>query len=378
MIINANRKELLTQARRIAKVIPSRTVIPILGCILLEADERAGTLRLTATDMETAIRVTLPVSVERGGAAAVDAKLLAGILEKLAGEEVYMDLRQGERLYIRGGSAEFSVVTYPALDFPKIDIPMPGDTVTVTGLKSLITGCVFAAMDEKQITRPAMGCVRLTLSNDGLTAAATNGNVLVVVEGDRDSVGNCSLLVPASALKTLAALSRDTDVFELGVTGPGKTGKRAVFYDGTLLFSARLIEGDFLDTGAVLSSFKPAARAVVNADKFRETLGHVASVAAKQSLIELSLTTQGLALRCEGSHSDASAVVEAREAEPIDKKLYIAPRHLTDCVKPLRGEVTLAFSSYGHLMLQTKGAQCLLVGQRKRKSQEKQPKKKAA
>ena len=377
MIINANRKELLAQARRAAKVIQSRTSLTILGCILLEADEHAGTLRLTATDMETAIRVTLPVSVERGGAAAVEAKLLAGILEKLAGEEVYMDLRQ-ECLFIRSESAEFSVVIYPAADFPKLDIPIPGDTVTVTGLKSLITGCVFAAMDEKQITRPSMGCVCLTLSNDGLTAAATNGNVLVVVEGDRESVGNCTLLVPASALKTLAALARDTDVFELGITGPGQNGKRAVFYDGTLLFSARLMEGDFLDTDSVLSSFKPAAHAIVNADKLRETLGHVASVVAKQSLIELSLTTQGLVLRCEGSHSDASAVVETHVADPIDKKLYLTPRYLANCVKPLRGEVTLAFSAFGHLMLQTKGAQCLLIGQRKRESQEKQPEKKAA
>ena len=49
----------------------------------------------------------------------------------------------------------------------------------------------------------------------------------------------------------LAAVSSDKDVYEMGLTG-----KSIVFWIGTLLFSARLMEGKSPNTGALLTNFQ--------------------------------------------------------------------------------------------------------------------------
>jgi len=376
MIINANRKELLAQARRAAKAVPAKDTGQILRGLHLEADDRAGVLKLTATNTEAAIRVTLPVSVERGGVAVVDSELFIGILAKLPGEDAYMALHNNGQFLLSSEQAQFTVVSLPAKDYPKIDIPMPGETVCVTGLKTLTAATVFAAMKEPQ--KPAFGCVKLTLSDDGLQAAASNGYVLAVAEGDRDCKGDFSMLIPAQSLKTLASLSKDADVYELGVTGPGPKGKQAVFFDGTLLFAARLVEGDFLDADALLNSFKPAATVTIDAAQLRDKLLNVAAVAAAGDQIELSLGKNGLTLKCEAEGGSAIAVLETRERDSVHKNVFLSQSLLCDCVKTLRGDVALLFSGEGNLLIRAGGTQCLLVGQRKRQKKEQQSKKKAA
>ena len=68
-------------------------------------------------------------------------------------------------------------------------------------------------------------------------------------DGDKQCKGQIELLLPARSLKVLASLSNDSDVYEMGVTG-----KSLVFWSGTLLFSARLVEGKFPNTSGIFDS----------------------------------------------------------------------------------------------------------------------------
>ena len=52
------------------------------------------------------------------------------------------------------------------------------------------------------------------------------------------------MLLPARSLKVLASLSLDSDVYEMGLTG-----NSVVFWNGSMLFSARLMKGRFRTDG---------------------------------------------------------------------------------------------------------------------------------
>ncbi|MBK6800384.1 MAG: hypothetical protein IPG83_02535 [Novosphingobium sp.] len=65
-----------------ARVIERRNTIPILSCVMIEADA-AGAVILSGSDLDILARVTIPAEVEAPGAVCVDAAALADALAKV-------------------------------------------------------------------------------------------------------------------------------------------------------------------------------------------------------------------------------------------------------------------------------------------------------
>lgn len=378
MIVNIRRKEMLALAKKVAKAAPSLTSIEELKGVLVEADERAGTVRMTATNFEVAIQAVMPAAVETGGSAVIDTGLLLGILSLLPEDDVYMETRPRDQLYIQGGGAHYQIIVRPGSLYPKVDIPLPGDTVFVTGLKSLIAGAGFAVSKMKS-ENPALNCINLTFSKDGLRASAGSAFSVVQVMGDKESVGQISILVPASSLKLLSQLSLDSDVYEVGITGTGPAGKNVVFFDGTLTFSARLIEGKHLDMEQIFSYFIPVTTVEADADALKEAVGNASIFAGGVDAMEISFLDNGLLLKCETDNGSTSNPVSAVIQNPPDKAFYLNVHRLAECVRTLSGKATMIFSAEGNLVIQTDKMRYMQPAVRpRRKKEESLSEKKAA
>jgi len=93
--ITMNRAELLSTAQRAAAIAPADSPLESLRGTLLEANAATGTLTLTATNLETALEQSLSCPTAEDDALVVDAKLLAGMLERLPGDTVELKRRPG-------------------------------------------------------------------------------------------------------------------------------------------------------------------------------------------------------------------------------------------------------------------------------------------
>ena len=345
MIFNVKRKDLLAQTKKAMAAATYAGVLQILGGIHIEADERSGLLRLFSTNLEVSIRVNMPAAIEKSGEIVVDSRLFKNILEKLSGEDVYIESKSG---YLRITS-ETSFFEIPALpgEYPAIEIPVPGATVSVTGLRSLTKQTAFAASADD--TRAALKCVNLVLSQDGISATATNGFCVSLVEGDRDCVGKISLLIPASSLKLLAAISADSDVFDMGITGDG--GKSVVFDDGMLLFSARLIVGDFPEITTLFDGFTPALEAHIDVTTLKNGLENIRVLSTQGKRVGIQFMEDGLQLSCRDEESSGSMFVKSYVKKPDPKSWPFMLSSLSSCLSVLSGDITLGISSQGTLML---------------------------
>lgn len=85
----------------------------------------------------------------------------------------------------------------------------------------------------------------------GLQAAGSDGNCIVTARGDTQSVGNISLLIPASSLAKLARITDNDVEFHVGTTD-----KSIVFFKENFLFSARLMEGSYINTNQLLTAIR--------------------------------------------------------------------------------------------------------------------------
>ena len=73
MKIVCNKSDLVSGVSIVSKAVSNKTTLPILECILMEAS--AGTITLTANDMELGIETNIEGNILEQGKIALDAKL---------------------------------------------------------------------------------------------------------------------------------------------------------------------------------------------------------------------------------------------------------------------------------------------------------------
>lgn len=80
MKLICSKASLLKGVSIVSKAVPSRTTMPILNCILIDAS--ANEIKLTANDMELGIETVIEGEIVERGIIALDAKFFSEIVRK--------------------------------------------------------------------------------------------------------------------------------------------------------------------------------------------------------------------------------------------------------------------------------------------------------
>lgn len=256
-------KENLSHALDMVSGVAGRQVnLPILTNILIQAGE--SKVRLTATNLEMAVRVNLRAKVEAPGAFTVPAKTLTDFVHLLPDEQVVVELQENE-LVIHCGSSATKIKGLPADEYPLV--PEAEDkhpyALAVDEFKNSLSQVAVAA--AKNEIRPELSGVYFGLFTDyfgGLVLAATDSYRLaekkLAVEQGKDE---CKAIVPA---RTVQEINR---LLSLAKGEQGEKNVRlwvaenqiAVRYDDFELTS-RLIDGKYPDYAQIIpAGFKTAA-----------------------------------------------------------------------------------------------------------------------
>ena len=95
MKLTFQKDDLLNGINIVLKAVPSKTTMPILECILIDASDNQ--IKLTANDMELGIETKVEGSILSRGKIALDAKLLSEIIRKLSGGESDITIESDEK-----------------------------------------------------------------------------------------------------------------------------------------------------------------------------------------------------------------------------------------------------------------------------------------
>lgn len=96
MNITMNRAELLHAVKHAAAVAPANSPLEALKGVLLEVSAASKSLVLTATNLEVTLKQKLACAAPEDDALAIDARLLARMLEKLPGDTVELRRKPGD------------------------------------------------------------------------------------------------------------------------------------------------------------------------------------------------------------------------------------------------------------------------------------------
>ena len=114
MKITCSKADLLSSVSTAMKAVSNKTTLPILECILIEAEDK---IKLTATDMELGIETYVEGSIQDPGKIAIDAKLFFEYIRKLPDSEILIETNENYQATIRCEKSKFVISGKSGDDF---------------------------------------------------------------------------------------------------------------------------------------------------------------------------------------------------------------------------------------------------------------------
>ncbi|MEA5581403.1 DNA polymerase III subunit beta [Nodularia harveyana UHCC-0300] len=217
MKLVCTQSDLSTNLSLVSRAVPSRPTHPVLANVLLQADAETNQVSLTAFDLSLGIRTSFDAEVLEGGAIALPAKLLVDITSRLQEGEVTLDdesaldaeTATGEGLIVTltPKSGHYQVRAMGAEEFPELPIIANSQAIELTtaALIEGLRGSLFATSGDE--TKQVLTGVHLTVKQDTLEFAATDGHRLAVIETTNErplaDSNQLEVTVPARALREL-------------------------------------------------------------------------------------------------------------------------------------------------------------------------------
>lgn len=243
MRLTINRDELASKLALAGRVASSKSTIPVLGHVLLSAND--GAVELRATDMELSLRLPVEAAVEEAGAIVLP-RLASDIVRSMAEGSVLIEHRLGEgSATITGGASSFTLNCLQETDFPELPsdegtgIEVPAKVFTATAAR--VTRA--ASRDE---SRPVLTGVLVRIGPEGITMVATDSYRLALKQTPLEPAPTQvhEAIIPGRSLMELDRLVAAAGVDTLEIV---LLEGRAQFRLGAIRFTSRLIDGQFPD-----------------------------------------------------------------------------------------------------------------------------------
>src|SRR5699024_4425999 len=148
MKIICKKSDLVHGVSIVSKAVSNKTTLPILECILIEAE--AGTITFTANDMELGIETTIEGNIIEQGKIALDAKLFSEIVRKLPDNDVTIQTDQDFKAQITCEKACFHIIGQEGSEFPYLPEIEKEKSITLSqfSLKEIIRQTIFSISDN--------------------------------------------------------------------------------------------------------------------------------------------------------------------------------------------------------------------------------------
>lgn len=338
MKIRVERDGLAEAVAWVARSLPSRPPVPVLGGVLLDASDEAA-LTISGFDYEVSAQVSTDAEVDTPGRTLVSGRLLADITKALPARPVELTV-DGSRVMITCGSSRFSLPTMPVEDYPELP-RMPEHAGSVPGdvFSEAVAQVAIAA--GKDDTLPMLTGVRVEINENRLTMVATDRFRLAMRDfawEPATEVEDTAVLVPARSLsesaKTLGGAGSTVQLSLAssdGLVGLSGSTRRS---------TTRLLDAEFPKYRQLLpGEDESPISAIIDVGPLTEAIKRVSLVAERGSQVRLEFSDSGLRLTA-GGDDEGSAEEELPVELTGDESLTIAfnPTYLLDGLSALRSE----------------------------------------
>ena len=250
MKLICSKNDLLKSVNIVMKAVPSKTTMPILECILIDAS--ADKIEFTTNDMELGIKTVVEGQILERGRIALNAKIFSDIVRKLPDSDVTLVTDSNDQAVITCEKARFAIPGKSGEDFVFLPFVERDESIELSQftLKELIRQTIFS--------------IAVTESNKLMTGELfeiKDGMLRVVsLDGHRISIRRTELKESCADRKAVVPGKTLSEVSKI-LSGETEDMVRLFFTENLILFEldetivvSRLIEGEYFRIDQMLSS----------------------------------------------------------------------------------------------------------------------------
>lgn len=320
----------------VCRVVSTTGSLPVLSNVLLKTEE--GRLKLQATDLETGVTTWVGAKIEEEGAITIPAKIFSRLVSNLAPGEISLETKK-QILHLKSQEVESKFNGLSAEEFPTLPEFSEKDSFELQGgnLKQALEEVVFAAAADEG--RPILTGILFFGEGKNLTLVGVDGFRLSEKKlALKKEIPSLSLVVPARTLRELSLiLSRSEE--NPAIFRP-KEENQIMFKVGDVIFSSRLLEGEFPKYEEIIPSDFSTKFTLLREEFLRAA--QLASLFAQggANIVRLELLPQeGLVSVSANTQEIGSNRVEVQgEGEGEEAKIAFNAKYLTDCLQALSCE----------------------------------------
>lgn len=250
MKIICNKSELVKGVSIVSKAVPSKTTMPILECILIDAT--TDVIKLTANDMELGIETRIEGEIIDRGIMALNAKIFSEIVRKLPDNEVTIATDEDGQTLITCEKAMFNIAAQSGEDFSYLPAIEKDDYITISEftLKEMIRQTIFSIADND--TNKMMTGELFEIDEDVLKVVSLDGHRISIRKVElKQAYASKKVIVPGKTLQEISKIINGDSEADVDISF---TKNHIVFeFDKTVVVS-RLIEGEYFRIEQMLSS----------------------------------------------------------------------------------------------------------------------------
>jgi DNA polymerase-3 subunit beta len=255
------KSKLASCLQSVLQVVPTKSTLPILTNLLVEALDNK--LKVSATDLDMSITGTVDCEVAKKGSTALPARILFEIVKELPEGELTIE-SINSRIEVKIANGSYKIASVSPDDFPKLPAVNTKKEIKVDAqqLCQMIRKTTFACSTDE--TRPALNGVLWQTKGEKMQMVATDGHRLAktAVENSRLKGMSEDIIIPPKVLNLIPKF----------IEGPGTEigiifGENNIIFNlGNTVLTSRLIEGPYPNFEQVIPSTNDKQLRVSKAD----------------------------------------------------------------------------------------------------------------
>ena len=334
MKLICSRNELLKSVNISLKAVPSKTTMPILECILIDAS--ASEIKFTSNDMELGIETKVNGIIEEKGIIALDAKIFSDIIRKLPDNDVTISTDSNLNTTITCEKAKFTIPGKSGDDFSYLPIIEKSEGIRLSqfALKEVIRQTIFsiAANENNKLMTGEL----FEITDHILKVVSLDGHRIAIRKIElKDSYNHKKVVVPGKTLNEVSKiLSGETeDMVDIFFTQ-----NHIVFEFDTTIVVSRLIEGEYFRIDQMLSS-DYETKLTINKKEFLDCIDRATLFVKESDKKPIIINIDDLNMEL-SINSQIGSLKEEIDIEKEGKDIMIGfnPKFLIDALKVIDDE----------------------------------------
>ena len=250
MKIICSKNDLVKGVSIASKAVPTKTTMPILECILIDAT--TDVIKLTANDMELGIETIIEGEILIRGVIALNARMFSEIVKKLPDSNISIEAPSETKATIKSEKVVFNIAAHSGEDFSYLPIVEKENTISLSEytLKEVINQTIFSISDSE--TSKMMTGVLFEIENNILKVVTLDGHRISIrkIELGNDYPDQ-KVIVPGKTMDEIRRIIKGNMEDKIDISF---TSNHILFeFDKTTVLS-RLIEGNYYNIDQMLSN----------------------------------------------------------------------------------------------------------------------------